>query len=342
MTARLMSLTTVPAHFWDDWSTLNTDCHDAHPLLQTRMVRLLIEHFPADLEVLSIVQDGAPAALLLVKNSAKRSSLSRVGYLPAQSQIALAQLHPDCLNLRQKLLQVLPRTTQRFDLLYVDSVHQARIAAADGAERSTRALDMTINLDGDFESYWETRPKTLRKNISRYRNRVKREIGSFRFNVIREPQIILSAVDRYGFLESKGWKGASGTAVHPNNRQGRFYRALLHEYATTDEAMVFELYHQDRLVASRLTIHNGKMLVILKTTFDEDYKCYAAGRMLLYEVIKHLFAEKKLEHIAFYTSATSEQLQWATDSRPIYNISFYRHPALARVNSLLRNIKRLK
>lgn len=339
MTASLRPLSDVSTRFWQDWDTLNSHCCNHHPLLQARMARLLIEYFPARLEAITVMQDGAPAAVMLIKHTDRRWRLVKTGYLPAQSQIALAHIHPGCHDLRRKLFRALPPTTQRLDLLFVDSLYQSTLTEAEGAERSVRGKDMTISLDGEFKAYWDNRPKTLKKNISRYTNRVKREIGSFRLEVITAPAMILSAVDRYGVLESAGWKGASGTALHPANQQGRFYRALLHQYAQTNEAIVFELYHDNRLVASRLTIHNSKMLVILKTTFNEDYRRYAVGRLLLYRVIEHLFMEGTIEQIAFYTNATPEQLEWATESRPIYNVSFYRHPCSAKVRQLLTSLR---
>lgn len=339
MTVKLMPLSQASERFWVDWDTLNNDGHDRHPLLQARMVKLLTEYFPCHVDALTIMQNASPAALMLIKNSASCLSLRRTGYLPAQSQIALAQVHPGCHGLSPQLFRTLPLTTQRLDLLFVDSLHQSTLAEMHGAERSTRGLDMAISLDGEFKSYWDSRPRALRKNISRYANRVAREIGNFRFEVITAPEIVVNAVDRYGILESKGWKGDSGTALHPNNQQGKFYRALLHQYAITNEAIVFELYHHDCLVASRLTIHNSKMLVILKSTFNENYKRYAAGRLMLYKVIKHLFAEKRMDHIAFYTNATPEQLEWATESRPIYNISFHRHPCVGQIAKLLRRFR---
>lgn len=342
MKIHLSPLPEVGICFWDAWDRLNTDCGNRHPLLQARLVKLLIEHFPADLEALSITENGSPAVLMLIKKPARDLELVRVGYLPAQSQIALVQTHSACSNLSQRLFQALPLSSQRFDLSFVDSHYQMELTQAKGVKRSTKALDMAIALNGDFKSYWNTRPRPLKKNIARYKNRARRELGDFRFEVIRAPEAIRNAVDRYGTLESEGWKGASGTALHPHNQQGQFYRALLHEYAATNEAIVFELYHQDRLVASRLTIHNSKMLVILKTTFDENYKRYAAGRILLYRVIEHLFAEKELEQIAFYTNATPEQLEWATASRPVYNISFYRYPFLASASELLRRFRSLR
>lgn len=340
MRTRLSPLIEADTRFWEDWDRLNTDYGDRHPLLQARMVKLLIEHFPTDLEALSITENDTPVVLLLAKKPARGLQLARVGYLPAQSQIALVQMHPDYINFGEQLFRALPLTSQRFDLLFVDSRHQPQIAQVEGAERSIKTQDMAISLHGDFANYWNTRPRTLKKNLSRYKNRVKRELDGFRFEAVSDPAAVRNAVDRYGLLESEGWKGTSGTALHPNNKQGQFYRALLHEYAATDEAIVFELYHQDRLVASRLTIHNSKMLVILKTTFSEDYKRYAAGRILLYKVIKYLFVEKNMEQIAFYTNATPEQLEWATESWPTYNISFYRYPSLAGVSGLLRHLRR--
>lgn len=340
MTARLLPLASQPDDFWKSWDSLNAEHNLCHPLLQARMVKLLVQHFPSEIQVLTVTQHDHPAALILVNKPAKGRPLTRRGYLPAQSQIALAQLASDCVDLRRELFRALPPTIQRFDLLFVDSLYQARIIQEPGIELTPKGLDMSVSLEGSFQDYWHNRPKRLKKNVSRYLHRVESELGLLRFEVITAPSSIEAAVDRYGILESEGWKGANGTALHPDNRQGKFYRALLHEYASTGEAMVFEFYHEDRLIASRLTIHNNKMLVFLKTTFKEDYKRYAIGRLLLYRVIEHLFSEGSIAHIAFYTNATPEQLEWATESRPTYDVSLYRYPGIVRLQQWASRIRR--
>lgn len=339
MTATFYPLTKCADQFWEDWEQFNATHTHHHPLLQRRMIRLFIKCFPAHIDVLSLTQEGSPTALLLLRKASATLPLVRKGYLPAQSQIALAQVRPDVANLKDKLFEALPLLTQRLDLQFVDTAYQTPLAQAEGVERTIQAVDMEIGLDGDFQSYWQQRPKSLRKNITRYNHRITRDLGHLDLRITRDPTTIPSAVDRYGILESGGWKGVRGTAIHPDNQQGLFYRALLHEYATTDEAAVFELYHEDRLVASRLTVRNATTLVILKTAFDEDYKPYATGRILLYRMLEHLFSEKELGSVAFYTNATSEQLQWATESRPAYNVSFYRHPALARARGWVHRVR---
>ena len=65
------------------------------------------------------------------------------------------------------------------------------------------------------------------------------------------------AVDRYGALESRGWKGAQGTAVRHDNEQGRFYDAVMSNFARDGCAHVYELYLGEQLAASRLLVSNG-------------------------------------------------------------------------------------
>jgi len=41
---------------------------------------------------------------------------------------------------------------------------------------------------------------------------------------------------RYGILESAGWKGKSGTSIHPENIQGAFYDEVLQSFAPNRQA----------------------------------------------------------------------------------------------------------
>ncbi len=148
-------------------------------------------------------------------------------------------------------------------------------------------------------------------------------MGEIRFVYTSSAEAIRKATQRYGMLESSGWKGYEGTALHPSNLQGEFYQELMTSLAEKDEALVVEMYLQDNLVASRLCCMSEKTLIILKTTYDEAMKKYAFGRLLLHELISHCFTYKNLEYIDFYTNATDDQMDWCTDSRSMYNASYY-------------------
>ncbi|WP_172452622.1 GNAT family N-acetyltransferase [Chromatium okenii] len=131
-------------------------------------------------------------------------------------------------------------------------------------------------------------------------------------------------------LESQGWKGLQGTSIHANNIQGAFYAQLMKEFAVSGNASVYELYFNDTLVASRLCIFNSEMLIILKTTYAEEFSEYAPGRLLLYAVIEREFAQKRVKKIEFYTNANQDQISWSTEQRYIQHITLFRHSLLKK------------
>ena len=129
-----------------------------------------------------------------------------------------------------------------------------------------------------------------------------------------EPDAIVAAVDRYSVLESAGWKGRNGTALHPDNLQGEFFRRVMQRFAHRASARVWELWIDGQLAASRLAIGTPDMLVMLKTTYDEQLARYAPGMLLLRRVIEEEFTAARHRRIEFYTNATPAQHAWATDS----------------------------
>jgi CelD/BcsL family acetyltransferase involved in cellulose biosynthesis len=102
------------------------------------------------------------------------------------------------------------------------------------------------------------------------------------------------------------------------------------EFAVSGNASVYELYFNDTLVASRLCIFNSEMLIILKTTYAEEFSEYAPGRLLLYAVIEREFAQKRVKKIEFYTNANQDQISWSTEQRYIQHITLFRHSLLKK------------
>lgn len=338
MKASLLSAADLTANFWSEWDELNREHCANHPLLQSRMVEALTAHYPSAITPLRLTDTGRTVGLVLLRQKSGRFGLVRSGYLPSQSQIALAQINPNYRDFERQLFSALPLAAQRVDLPFVDSQYQTPIAGAKSAQITSRGTDMVVQIAGNhFEDYWQSRPRSLKKNISRYLNRVARELGDLSLVATSKESDMNAALTRYGFLESRGWKGENGTAIHPSNRQGRFYMDVLSAFASSGNARVYELYQGDHLLASRLTVDNGQLLVILKTTFDEDFRRYAPGRLLLHSMLQHVFEEQRIACVDFYTNATPDQLEWATDTRPIYDVSLYRHPIMGKAYQAIKD-----
>lgn len=317
------------------WDALNQALYEGHPMLDSRFVNGLLKHFGNGSEHLCVLtSNGTPEAMCLLRSK----GLGKwVTFLPSQAQIGLVLIKR--FDDLYGLFRSLPGFAVRLDILCNDPAYIDLPSTDSTTSKITNhALTMAINLDGGFENYWLSRSKKLIQNIGRYERRLDDD-GLFRkFLQIGAPDDISAAIARYAELESKGWKATLGTAVNLNDSQGAFYSSLMSSLAKHGGAKAFELWFDDQLVASRLAIEAGEMIVMLKTTYDETYSKYSPGRLLLHRVIQSLFITHPGKVIEFYTDADADQLTWATAHRWIKHASLYRSES---ANKAFQQAKRL-
>ena len=323
----------------ESWDAVNRNSFASHPLLDSRFVIPLVQHFGSDKTSLAILQEGTNTiqGALLVE---RRAPGIWQTFLPSQAQIAPMVLPPDAEAPLRALLSALPGPCWILELLKQDREYSCLSGVLRGADEVVQARTMRIRVEDDFDRFWNARNRNLRQNVRRYLKRLGSEDIEERFLAIREADEVMNALHRYGELESKGWKGAAGTAVHPDNVQGRFYRDVMQGFAEIDKATVYELYLGNRLAASRLCIASDEMLVMLKTTYDEELSRYAPGRILLYRLIESAFRERQHQVIEFYTNATRETLQWGSEDRTIAHVTLYRNRLLQDTLHVWRQAKR--
>jgi hypothetical protein len=306
-------------------------------MLSAAFVGGLLKHFGDGRQRLAVLGDLADPEAMCVLHPRGGGLWST--FLPSQAQVG-----PLLIGARESIaamIGALPGYAVGLDLLCVDP-DLLDLGAVTGRRESTQhALTMNVRLDRGFDAYWAERPSGLRQNLRRYERRAVADGLQPRYEQINEAQAIVDAVTRYANLESQGWKGAKGTALSPQNDQGRFYMELMHVLASQKCAVVHELWMGDRLAASRLVIISGGMLVMLKTTYDETLDKYAPGRLLLRHVLETCFSEHPGKVVEFYTDATQDQLAWATGQRPICHWTFYRSPTAERAVATLRIARHL-
>lgn len=257
---------------------------------------------------------------MLLEGSKQWLGLVRSAYAPSQSQIALIQAGADPEQFLACCMRALPPLSIQLNLFSLDSHYQSQLSQFPRLDLKKRSTDMSVSLSGDFIDYWADRTKNLQKNIQRYQTRSDDRFKATRLSVATGSEIG-AGVARYGVLESQGWKGTQGTALHPDNRQGQLYHDILNNFGKTHDAFVFELWGDETLLASRLCIKNERMLVILKTTYNEEFRHLAPGRLNLHSVLEWLFENEKYKRLEFYTSADKNQLDWATHSRITHDAS---------------------
>lgn len=307
------------------WDDINKQHHGGNPYFDGRFISALLRHFGTGREVLWMHRTAGAIDAALI------TCPTRLGvqglFAPWQAQIA------PVLTQRPELLwKLFPRLSP--PSLVLDFMAQdpdfSRLFVLDEGEtvrRQQHALTVNIEVSTSFDDYWAGRSKKLRSNIQRYQNRLATAGHVLRFDHYSAPNAVTSAFARYAELESAGWKAKAGTQVSLNNAQGHFYSNVLQAFAETDDAVVYELYVNDRLAASRLCVRSDELLVMLKTSYDENLSSFAVGRLLLFEVLRHEFATKRAKRIEFYTNAQSnpDQVSWSTHQRPISHVTLYRY-----------------
>lgn len=319
--------------FAAEWDRLNAQLYASHPFFDSRFIGPLLAHFGDGKELLCIHSAAAVIDGALILRPLRLGRWSLV--LPSQTQAGAVMLKDA--GLLETLLPALPGHAWSLDLLSIDP----RYAPEWTHLRLPRiviphANTMAVATDGNFAGYWQTRPKNLIKNIRRYRRRAEETAGALNVTTITDPAKILDALTRYGQLESAGWKGNQGTAIAPDNVQGKFYADLLGRFAASGQARVIELHTGERLIASRLLICDKRMWIILKTTYDESQSAYAPGRLLLHAVLERAFAEMPGGAVEFYTNVTQDQAAWATALRPIPHQQIVRSRVAAGLLGILR------
>lgn len=164
--------------------------------------------------------------------------------------------------------------------------------------------------------------KTLRHNLKRQRNRLDKEHVTLALNTITNNELIHDAIRVYGELESAGWKSETGTAIHTDNAQGKFYIGLLQAFSNNGKGRIYQYTYNNEVVATDLCIEQGGTFVILKTTYDENIKTSSPAFLMRQDIFRQLFDDKQVKSIEFYGKVMDWHTKWSDQVRTIYHINY--------------------
>jgi CelD/BcsL family acetyltransferase involved in cellulose biosynthesis len=327
-----------PPAWWTQWDAFNERCHDAHPLLSSLMMKPLIECFaPPSLLYATCRQQSRVVAVAILTRAGGRWTIFSPSQAPLSALLTDRSIAFEAVA--QSLLRALPGYGLVLDVPARDPhLRGERLPVAAYAQNASLGTTISVAASAGFGSYWDSRSKDLRKNLKRYLNRAVEAKLPAELRQVSAAQDIGAAVDRYGLLESSGWKGLEGTALHPDNAQGRLYREVMEGFAAANRGSVYELYLGERMAASRLIVRGSTMHVILKTTYSEDLKQYAPGRLLLHLILNQLLDQASVP-VEFYTRANDDLLSWATSQRDLFATTVYRNTAVVLAASARRLLR---
>jgi CelD/BcsL family acetyltransferase involved in cellulose biosynthesis len=327
------------------WEIMNREYYGSHPLYDSKFVAPLLKYFSDGELVLAVErQEDAPIGAALLRHQGK--GVWQL-FLPSQAQLGLAMFaaapSADDMDARlEGLLKRLPGFAWMLGLVNQDSEFSpvAKSYASARSEVRQHTVTVSIGVKGTFDAYWQSRSKNMTGGIERRLRKAERETAQVRLVVRRSEIDVAEAVAAHGDIESAGWKGTVGTAMHRDNLQGRFYTEVMRNFARDNGACAYQLYLGDTLAASLLTIAQSGMMVLLKTAHVETLSAYGPGRLLDFLTLRHIFEEGAVRRIEYYTKASADDMRWSTESRGIQHVTFYRSRLLRGAVALARRYRR--
>lgn len=323
--------------FADRWRALHAR-GPASVLLDVDFVAPLVDQFAPPGALLACCERQGDTLAMALVAPAGRAAWATLQ--PSQAPLGLWLMAPDepLAPLLASLLRALPGLPLVFGLTQADPMLLPRPPDAPDLRTLDYIDTARVTLAGGFDAYWHARGKNLRGNLRKQRARLEREGVAPRLEIVRAPEAMAAAVSQYGELESSGWKSGQGTAVHAENAQGRYYRAMLEALAARGAASVYRYWFGERLVAMDLCVEDVGSIVVLKTAYDESVGAGLSPTLLMREeACRRLFDEGRFARLEFYGRVMEWHLRWTEEVRTMYHINYYRWPAVRRLHAMVES-----
>lgn len=307
--------------YQEEWDRINQEGTNS-PVLNSSFISCALDAFGADNRKLALFEAEGQIATMAVLEKRKfgvwdtyQPSQSPLGFWINQSSIPLNEL-------LGALCKALPGIVLKIGITQQDPDIYPRPDTLDKISTLDYIDTAKIELTGTFEEYWAARGKNLRHNLKRQRNRLDKEQVTLSLNTITNHEFIPDAIRVYGAIESAGWKSETGTAIHTDNAQGKFYINLLQAFSKNGKSRIYQYAYNDEIVATDLCIEQGGTFVILKTTYDENIKTSSPAFLMRQDIFRQLFDDKQVKSIEFYGKVMDWHTKWSDQVRTIYHLNF--------------------
>ncbi len=299
------------------------------PLLSADFIEVALRHFGLGDELICFAENATgPVAATILQ---RKNRLVWETFQPSQMPMGpWLQLQPsDFPTILQSLLRALPAPAMMLGVTELDSQFWPRPTG-----ESLLTIDSITTGEIDLPDSPEEFVKSFSsKPFDRRLRKAEKEIGPITLFTQTAPDVVDAYVNLYASMESRGWKGASGTALAPDNAQSKFYADLLRRFAATGRTRMFTLKMGDRNAAAQMALVENGTLYLLKTTDEPELQSLGPGVMLQYFISLYCYQQKQqIKHIEFYGPLNASQKMWVTGSRRIYQVNTYRSSLLAKAH----------
>lgn len=278
---------------------------------RTRLVAIvpLIERRGA---IRSPTNDHTPMFDILAADEAAATALATAVFARRPRSVSLQLVDPDATPTRAWL---------------------AAAAAAGYATRTELILNSPyIDTTCRWEEYERRIDTKMKSDLRRHRRRMD-DAGQVTLDV-HDGSVGLEALLKEGFeVEAAGWKSNAGTAIATHPTTLRFYTQIASWAAERGWLRLCFLRLNGRAIAFDCNLEAGGVYHALKGGYDEEFRRFAPGKVLMVEEIERVF-ERNIARFEFLGEDEPYKLKWASETRPRMLVQAFSPSVLGRVERL--------
>jgi len=160
-------------------------------------------------------------------------------------------------------------------------------------------LDATKDADAYFK---EGLGGHHRRDVGRLWRKLAQH-GDLRYDIARSPDDIRIQMEEFLLLENAGWKGRQRSSLASDRYRSAFAREAINSLAEVDKCRIHTISLDNKVIASLVVLLEGGTAWTWKTTFDEDWRSYSPGKLLMVRATESLLDDP---NITFADSCASQ------------------------------------
>ena len=146
----------------------------------------------------------------------------------------------------------------------------------------------TVELNGSFEDFLAARPKDLRRNVRRYREKAE-GMGPVVFEVSDAADAGL--LDTLIELHRVRWEKSGESGMIAANRSEGFVREVSGVFAAMGMLRIFTVRFSGRIAAILLAMRNESTIFSYLSAFDPEWEALGFGRELLARAFEYAYGQ---------------------------------------------------
>ena len=155
-----------------------------------------------------------------------------------------------------------------------------------------------------------------RRAATRIRHHVRRELeqrGTLRLRRVSRPR--REELDTFYELEASGWKGEERSAILADSSTRQFYAEIAQNAGQLNYLSMYFLELDDQLLAAHLGLSYGRTYYSPKLAYNEAFKEFAPGHLIISEIVKDL-AARGIDMYDITGPDDQWKMRWTSEVRP--------------------------